>query len=63
MRFDLKTPIGLIFSLYGLLLALYGVFDDQAQYTRSFGWNVNTCCGGLMLVFGIAVLVLGRRRP
>ena len=62
MRFDLKTPIGLMFSLYGLLLTLYGVFGDQAQYSRSLGWNVNICCGGMMLLFGIAVLVLGRRR-
>jgi hypothetical protein len=63
MHFDLKTPIGLIFSLYGFLLALYGVFGDQTQYARSLCWNVNTRCGGLMLLFGIAVLVLGRRRP
>jgi hypothetical protein len=63
MHFDLKTPIGLIFSLYGLLLALYGVFGDQTQYARSLGWNANTCCGGLMLLFGIVVLMLGRRRP
>ncbi len=63
MRFDLKTPIGLLFSLYGLLLALYAVFGDQAQYARSLGWNVNAYWGALMLLFGVALLVLGRRRP
>lgn len=63
MRFDLKTPIGLLFSLYGLLLALYAAFGDQDEYARSLGWNVNGCWGALMLLFGIALLVFGRSHP
>jgi hypothetical protein len=63
MRFDLKTPIGLLFSLYGLLLVLYATFGDEAQYVRSLGWNVNGVWGALMLSFGIGLLVLGRRHP
>jgi hypothetical protein len=63
MRFDLKTPIGLLFSLYGLLLVLYAIFGEETQYARSLGWNVNGYWGALMLSFGIGLLVLGRRHP
>ena len=57
MGFDLKTPIGLLFSLYGALLALYGAFGDQAQYARSLGMNVNAGWGLALLTFGLAILM------
>ena len=57
MHFNLKTPIGLLFSLYGALLALYGAFGDQAQYSRSLGINVNVGWGAGLLLFGVAMLV------
>jgi multisubunit Na+/H+ antiporter MnhG subunit len=60
MRFDLKIPIGSLFSLYGALLALYGALGDPAQYNRSLGINVNAAWGLVLLLFGIALLVLKR---
>lgn len=60
MRFDLKIPIGWLFSLYGALLALYGALGDPAQYNRSLGINVNAAWGLVLLLFGIALLVLKR---
>jgi hypothetical protein len=57
MYFNLKTPIGLLFSLYGALLALYGAFGDQTQYSRSLGINVNVGWGAGLLLFGVAMLV------
>ena len=57
MHFNLKTPIGLLFSLYGALLALYGVFGDPVQYSRSLGINVNAGWGVVLLIFGVAMLI------
>jgi hypothetical protein len=60
MRFDLKTPIGWLFSLYGALLALYGALGDPAQYSRSLGINVNAAWGVVLLLFGIGLLMAKR---
>jgi len=61
MHFNLKTPIGLLFSLYGALLVLYGGLGDQVQYARSLGINVNVGWGAGLLLFGVAMLVPWRR--
>ena len=61
MKFDLRIPIGILFSLYGAILSLYGVFSDAALYSRSLGINVNLTWGLALLAFGIAVLLLSRR--
>ena len=62
MRFDLTVPIGWLFSIYGTLLALYGVLGDSTQYARSLGINVNVWWGLALLTFGVAVLVLRRSK-
>jgi hypothetical protein len=56
MNFDLRLPIGALFTLYGALLVLYGFFGDQAQYARSLGLNVNLIWGMVLLVFGLGML-------
>ncbi len=61
MYFDLRIAIGALFTVYGVVLTVYGAFGDQAQYSRSLGLNVNVIWGALMLVFGFGMLV-GRRR-
>lgn len=61
MRFDLRLPIGLIFTLYGAILSLYGWFGNAAQYQRSLGINVNRNWGLLLLAFGILMLFLAMR--
>src|SRR3972149_3486929 len=61
MRLDIRTPIGIMFALLGGLLTAYGVFADKAIYVRSLGVNVNLWWGLVMLVFGILMLLLGRR--
>jgi hypothetical protein len=62
MRFNLKTPIGWLFSVYGALLALYGALGDQAQYSRSLGINVNAAWGVVLLLFGVGMLSIRRSR-
>ena len=61
MKFDLRIPIGLLFTVYGVLLALYGVFGDKAQYARSLGLNVNLDWGLALLLFGLCLLFFRAR--
>lgn len=61
MSFDLRFPIGLMFSLFGALLAIFGFFSDPALYAKSLGTNVNLIWGTIMLIFGIAMLFLAWR--
>jgi hypothetical protein len=62
MGLDIRQPIGLLFSIFGLLLAGYGIFSNDAIYARSLGINVNLWWGFVMLLFGAVMLFLGRRK-
>jgi hypothetical protein len=61
MGLDIRLPIGLMFTLFGLLLVVYGAVSDKSLYQRSLGINVNLWWGVVLLVFGVVMLVLGRR--
>jgi hypothetical protein len=50
-----------MFTLFGLLLVIYGAVGDKSIYQRSLGINVNLGWGAVLLVFGVVMLVLGRR--
>jgi uncharacterized membrane protein YidH (DUF202 family) len=61
---DIKIPIGLMFSVFGVILLVYGFVtrNDTELYQRSLSYNVNLWMGGLMLVFGIVMLLLVKRK-
>jgi hypothetical protein len=61
MRFDLRLPIGLMFSLFGILLTVFGLVSDDAIYQRSLGINVNLWWGLVLVVFGVVMLGLATR--
>ena len=61
MNFDLRLPIGLMFTLFGAMLSIYGLTTDKAVYEKSLGMNVNLGWGLVMLVFGIIMLVFALR--
>jgi hypothetical protein len=61
MGLDIRLPIGLMFTLFGVLLVAYGLFGDKSIYTRSLGMNVNLGWGAVLLIFGVVMLMLGRR--
>ena len=61
MKFDLRYPIGILFSIYGVLLTIYGLVSNKEQYTRSLGMNVNLTWGIVMLIFGGLMLFFARR--
>lgn len=61
MKLDLRLPIGLMFSILGALLALFGLASDPGIYQRSLGINVNLWWGLVLLAFGAAMLGLVAR--
>lgn len=58
---DIRIPIGLLFSVLGLILAIFGAVSGRELYQRSLGINVNFGWGLVLLAFGIVMLLLGRR--
>ena len=64
MGIDIKIPIGLMFSILGLIMTLFGLFtnSDTGMYTRSLGININLWSGVGMLVFGLLMLLLAWTR-
>jgi hypothetical protein len=61
MGLDIRLPIGLLFSLLGLMLVGYGLLSDPSIYARSLGVNINLVWGIVLLVFGASMLALWRR--
>lgn len=62
MGLDIRTPIGLMFSIFGVLLAGYGLVTRGSEiYQRSLGYNINLEWGAVLLVFGVVMLYLGRK--
>ena len=60
---DIRIPIGLMFSIIGILISVFGIFTwNSEMYHKSFGINVNIIMGLLMLVFGLIMLYFARRK-
>jgi hypothetical protein len=57
---DIKFPIGLMFSILGVLITLYGIFtnSDLNMYQKSAGININLWSGVGMMIFGGFMLLL-----
>jgi len=61
--FDLRTIIGGLFTLYGVMLTVYGIFDSQAQVDKAAGVRINLWTGLGMLALGLAFLTWVKLRP
>jgi hypothetical protein len=61
MRLDIRLPIGLMFTIIGGVLTLFGLLSEAAIYQRSLGYNVNLWWGAALVVFGLAFLYYGTR--
>jgi hypothetical protein len=61
---DIRIPIGLMFSVLGVLITGYGLatMSDIEMYQRSLGYNVNIIMGLFMLVFGLVMLFFAFRK-
>ncbi|MGA7859667.1 MAG: hypothetical protein WCA11_17155, partial [Terracidiphilus sp.] len=63
MILDLRIPMGLMFTLAGLILTFFGFATkgDAALYAKSLGINANLWWGLVLLAFGLTMFLLGRR--
>jgi hypothetical protein len=62
MSLDLRIPMGLMFTLVGMILAAFGIKTDGSPiYAASLGINANLWWGIVLLIFGLSMLLLGRR--
>jgi hypothetical protein len=63
MGLDIRWPIGLMFSLLGAMLVVYGLATGSTSemYEHSLGINVNLYWGMLLLVFGGSMLTMAWR--
>jgi H+/Cl- antiporter ClcA len=59
MGLDIKIPIGLMFSIFGIILTILGIVTngDVEMYERSLGHNINLWSGLFMLAFGAFMLL------
>ncbi len=55
---DIRIPIGLMFSILGVLITLFGfvTMSNADMYQKSLNINVNIIMGILMLIFGVVML-------
>ena len=62
MGLDIKIPIGLMFSILGVILTILGLVTrgDTAMYEQALGYNVNLFSGLVMLAFGCFTLFTSR---
>ena len=64
MGLDIRWPIGLMFTLIGVLLTAFGAFKSADSV--SLGININLVWGIVLLVFGILMLlgaIKGKKNP
>ena len=61
--FDLRTIIGGLFTLYGLILTIIGIFDSHAEVQKAAGVRINLWTGLAMLALGLGFLAWMKLRP
>ncbi len=61
MGLDIRLPIGMMFTVLGTLLTGYGLVADRSIFARSLGINVDVIWGSVLLLFGLAFVIAGRR--
>jgi hypothetical protein len=64
MGLDIKIPIGLMFTILGILLTIHGLITsgDTEIYSQSLNININLWTGLTMLVIGIFLLATAKYR-
>ena len=63
MNLDLRLPMGLMFTIVGAILVVFGAAtnSDEALYAKSLGINANLWWGIVLFIFGLTMFMLGRR--
>ena len=58
MHLDVRYPIGLLLTLYGVILAIHGLIARAMV----LGLNVNLYWGAVMVICGFGALYLAHRK-
>jgi hypothetical protein len=61
--FDLRSIIGGLFILYGIMLTVAGFFTSSANLAKASNININLWMGIGMLVVGVLFLLWWRLNP
>jgi hypothetical protein len=64
MGLDIRWPIGLMFTLIGVLLTAFGAI--KSADSMSLGININLVWGLVLLAFGVFMLlgaISGKKKP
>ena len=64
MGLDIRWPIGLMFTLIGALLTVFGALNRSGSLSLDI--NINLIWGVILLAFGVLMLagaVLGGKKP
>lgn len=59
MQADIRFPIGLLFSIIGVIITVYGFITNGAEmYSHSLNININIYSGICLMVFGAVMLFM-----
>jgi membrane protein implicated in regulation of membrane protease activity len=62
MGFDIRVPIGFLFTTLGAFLVLFGLITINSPiYSQSLGMNINLGWGFVLLIFGLLMVFFSRR--
>ena len=61
--FDLRTLIGALFVVYGVILAVVGLLDNEQEIAKANGIRINLWLGLSMFLLGALFLLWVRLRP
>ncbi|SCL66831.1 hypothetical protein GA0070606_4418 [Micromonospora citrea] len=61
--FDIRRVIGGLFTVYGVIVTLVGVFDGATAVEKAQGVRINLWAGLGMLAFGVLMLLWQWRNP
>jgi hypothetical protein len=63
MQLDVRIPLGLLLTVLGVILLVYGFASDPAIYVQhSLGQNLNLRWGAIFLLCGTSILFTARKR-
>ncbi len=61
MGLDIRWPIGIIFTIYGAILMIYGKTLAPSAFESSLGVNIDLWWGLALLIFGVFMGALAFR--
>ncbi len=69
MTADIRFPIGLLFTIVGVIITVYGFATKGAEiYKHSLNININVYSGICLVIFGVLMLGMalsarGKKKP